>query len=152
MKSRLCFERCFRDSTYLLKFYSFIHFFSILKFFSLNLWFIFFLFYINTCVFFFFVFVFIYLFGCAGSSMLYMGFLYLQQVGLLLIAVHGLTAVASLVVEHKLQSIQTSVVVAHGQLLCRMWGLPRSETEPMSPAFISRFYPYHQGSPWFIFF
>ena len=53
MKSRLCFERCFRDSTYLLKLYSFVHFFGIFKFFSLNLLFIFFFFYINTCVFFF---------------------------------------------------------------------------------------------------
>ena len=63
---------------------------------------IFLILYKHLCFLFFFVFVFIYLFGCAGSSMLYMGFLYLQQVGLLLIAVHGLTAVASLVVEHKL--------------------------------------------------
>ena len=61
-----------------------------------------FLFHMNICVFFFFVFVFIYLFGCAGSSVRRMGFLYLQRGGLLLVAVHGLIAVASLVVEHKL--------------------------------------------------
>ena len=104
MKSRLCFERCFRDSTYLLKLYSFVHFFGIFKFFSLNLLFIFFFFYINTCVFFlkknlylFICLVVLYLHCCVWA------FSTCIEWGLLLVAVHGLLiAVASLVVECKL--------------------------------------------------
>ena len=56
--------------------------------------------------------------------------------GLSLVVVCGLlTAVASLVVKHRLSSCGTR---AH--LLCDVWDLPRPEIEPLSPALAGGFY------------
>ena len=78
----------------------------------------------------------IYFFGCSGSSWLCTGFLWLQRLGLLVVAVHGLlNAVASPVAEHGLRHVSTaaaarrlesadSVVVAHGLPLCSLWNRP----------------------------
>ena len=53
-------------------------------------------------------------FGCTGSQLLFTGFLYGGEQALLLIVVHGLlTAVASLIMEHRLQDLQDSVIVLH---------------------------------------
>ena len=60
--------------------------------------------------------------------------------GPLFIAVHGpLTIVASLVVEHRLQTRRLSNCGSRAQLLCSMWDLPRPGLEPMSPALAGRF-------------
>ena len=83
-------------------------------------------------------------FGYAGSSLLCTGFLYVRQVGLLLIAVHGLLiAAVSLVAKHGLQKTQSLVVVAH-KLSCstahRIFlhqGSNRDRT--VSPALAGRF-------------
>ena len=59
--------------------------------------------------------------------------------GPLFIAVRGpLTIVASLVVEHRLQTRRLSKCGSRAQLLCGMWDLPRPGLEPMSPALAGR--------------
>ena len=60
--------------------------------------------------------------------------------GPLFIAVHGpLTIVASLVVEHRLQTRRLSNCGSRAQLLCGMWDLPRPGHKPVSPALAGRF-------------
>ena len=60
--------------------------------------------------------------------------------GPLFIAVHGLlTIVASLVVEHRLQTRRFSSCGSRAQLLRGMWDLPRPGLEPVSPALAGRF-------------
>ena len=60
--------------------------------------------------------------------------------GPLFIAVHGpLTIMASLVVEHRLQTHRLSSYGSQAQLLRGMWDLPRPELEPVSPALAGRF-------------
>ena len=60
--------------------------------------------------------------------------------GPLFIAVHGpLTIVASLVVEHKLQTHRLSNCGSRAQLLRGMWDLPGPGLEPVSPALAGRF-------------
>ena len=60
--------------------------------------------------------------------------------GPLFIAVHGpLTIVASLVVEHRLQTRRLSSCGSRAQLLRGMWDLPRPGLEPVSPALGGRF-------------
>ena len=55
--------------------------------------------------------------------------------GPLFIAVRGpLTIVASLVVEHRLQTHRLSSCGSQAQLLRGMWDLPRAGLEPVSPA------------------
>ena len=47
--------------------------------------------------------IFVFVFGCAGSSLLHAGFLWLRRAGVTLLAEHGLLiAVASLAAEHGL--------------------------------------------------
>ena len=59
----------------------------------------------------------------------------------LFIAVHGpLTVVASLVVEHGLQTRRLSSCGSRAQLLRGMWDLPRPGLEPMSPALAGGFF------------
>ena len=59
--------------------------------------------------------------------------------GPLFIAVRGpLTIVASLVVEHRLQTHRLSSCGSRAQLLRGMWDLPRPGLEPMSPALAGR--------------
>ena len=49
------------------------------------------------------LFIYLLIYGCVGSLLMHAGFLYLQRVGQLFVAVRGLLiAVASLVVEHRL--------------------------------------------------
>ena len=58
----------------------------------------------------------------------------------LFIAVRGpLTIVASLVVEHRLQTRRLSNCGSRAQLLHGMWDLPRPGLEPVSPALAGRF-------------
>ena len=60
--------------------------------------------------------------------------------GPLFIAVRGpLTIVASLVVEHRLQTHRLSNCGSRAQPLCGMWDLPRPGLEPMSPALAGGF-------------
>ena len=60
--------------------------------------------------------------------------------GPLFIAVRGpLTIVASLVVEHRLQTRRLSSCGSQAQLLWGMWDLPRPGLEPVSPALAGRF-------------
>ena len=60
--------------------------------------------------------------------------------GPLFIAVRGpLTIVASLVVEHRLQTRRLSNCGSRAQLLRGMWNPPRPELEPVSPALAGRF-------------
>ena len=60
--------------------------------------------------------------------------------GPLFIVVRGpLTVVASLVVEHKLQTCRLSSCGSRAQLLHDMWDLPRPGLEPVSPALAGRF-------------
>ena len=60
--------------------------------------------------------------------------------GPLFIAVRGpLTTAASLVAEHRLQTLRLSSCGSRAQLLRSMWDLPRPGLEPMSPALAGRF-------------
>ena len=60
--------------------------------------------------------------------------------GPLFIAVRGpLTIAASLVAEHRLQTLRLSSCGSRAQLLCSMWDLPRPGLEPVSPALAGRF-------------
>ena len=60
--------------------------------------------------------------------------------GPLFIAVGGpLTIAASLVAEHRLQTLRLSSYGSRAQLLRGMWDLPRPGLEPMSPALAGRF-------------
>ena len=70
--------------------------------------------------------------------------------GPLLIAVRGpLTAAASLVVEHRLQTRRLSSCGSQAQLLCGMWDLPRPGPEPVSPALAGRLTTTAPpGKPW----
>ena len=70
--------------------------------------------------------------------------------GPLFIAVHRpLTIVASLVVEHRLQTRRLSNCGSRAQLLRSMWDLPRPGLEPMSPALAGRFSTTAPpGKPW----
>ena len=60
--------------------------------------------------------------------------------GPLFIAVRGpLTVVASLVAEHRLQTLRLSSCGSRAQLLRGMWDLPRPGLKPVSPALAGRF-------------
>ena len=60
--------------------------------------------------------------------------------GPLFIAVRGpLTAAASPIAEHRLQTRRLSSCGSQAQSLCGMWDLPRPGLEPMSPALAGRF-------------
>ena len=60
--------------------------------------------------------------------------------GPLFIAVRGpLTIVASLVAEHRLQTLRLSNCGSRAQLLRGMWDLPKPGLEPVSPALAGRF-------------
>ena len=60
--------------------------------------------------------------------------------GPLFIAVRGpLTIAASLVAEHRLQTLRLSNCGSRAQLLRGMWDLSRPGLEPMSPALAGRF-------------
>ena len=71
--------------------------------------------------------------------------------GPLFIAVRGpLTIVASLVVEHRLQTHRLSNCRSRAQSLHSMWDLPRPGLEPVSPALAGRFSTTAPpGKPWF---
>ena len=68
----------------------------------------------------------------------------------LFIAVRGpLTAVASLVSEHRLQTRRLSSCGSRSQLLRGMWDLPRPGLEPVSPALAGGFSTTAPpGKPW----
>ena len=99
----------------------------------------------NLCHYFFLIFLFI----------IYLLFLFLAVLGLrfcvrafsscgewgpLLIAVRGpRTIAASIVAEHRLQTLRLSSCGARAQLLRSMWDLPRPGLEPVSPALAGRF-------------
>ena len=93
------------------------------------------------CSFFLFFFKFIYLFlavlglrFCARASSS------CGERGPLFITVHGpLTIVASLVVEHRLQTHRLSSCGSRAQLLRGMWDPPRPGLEPVSPALAGGF-------------
>ena len=74
--------------------------------------------------------------------------------GPLFIVVRGpLTAAASLVAEHRLQTRRLSNCGSRAQLLCGMWDLPRPGLEPLSPALAGRFSttaPPGKPPPWVI--
>ena len=60
--------------------------------------------------------------------------------GPLFIAVRGpLTVAASLVAEHRLQTLRLSSCGSQAQPLCGMWNLPGPGLEPVSPALAGRF-------------
>ena len=60
--------------------------------------------------------------------------------GPLFIAVRGpLTIAASLVAEHRLQTLRLSSCGSRAQMLRGMWDLPRPGLEPASPALAGRF-------------
>ena len=60
--------------------------------------------------------------------------------GPLFIAVHGpLTVAASLVAEHRLQTLRLSNCGSRAQLLRGTWDLPRLGLGPVSPALAGRF-------------
>ena len=96
-----------------------------------------------------FIYLFIYLFVCLfiylflavlGLRFCARAFSSCGERGPLLIVVHGpLTAVASLVVEHRLQTHRLSSCGSRAQLLCGMWDPPRPGLEPMSPALAGKF-------------
>ena len=74
--------------------------------------------------------------------------------GPLFIAVRGpLTIAASLVAEHRLQTLRLSSCGSRAQLLRGMWDLPRPGLEPMSPALAGRLSTTApQGKPQVIYF
>ena len=60
--------------------------------------------------------------------------------GLLFIEVHRLlTAMASLVVEHRLYVLRLSSCGTQASLLCNMWNLCGPRMEPMSPSLVGEF-------------
>ena len=60
--------------------------------------------------------------------------------GPLFIVVRGtLTIVASLVAEHRLQTLRLSSCGSRAQVLRSMWDLPRPGLKPVSPALAGRF-------------
>ena len=95
------------------------------------------LFYIIYIYFFFnkFIYLFIYFLAVLGPRFCARAFSSCGERGPLLIMVRGpLTIVASLVVEHRLQTRRLSSCGSRAQLLRSMWDLPRPGLEPMSPA------------------
>ena len=96
-----------------------------------------------------FFFVFKFIFGCAGSFLLCVGFTSCNERGLLQLRwVHGLLiVVASLVAEHCFQGSQASVIVAHrlsGPAACGIFPDQGSNPCPLQ----ADSYPLHpQGSP-----
>ena len=74
---------------------------------------------------------FLFIFSCAGSSLLHMGFLQLWCV--------DFSLQWPLVAEHMLQSVWVSVVVVHG-LSCPTTCAIFSGIEPLSPALAGRFF------------
>ena len=91
--------------------------------------------------FFFKINLFIYLFlAVLGLCFCVRAFSSSSERGPLFIAVSGpLTAVASPIAEHRLQTRRLSSCGSRAQPLCGMWDLPRPGLEPMSPALAGRF-------------
>ena len=87
------------------------------------------------------IYLFIYLFlAVLGLRFCARAFSSCVKGGPLFIALHGpLTIVASLVVEHRLQTCRLSSCGSRAQLLRGMWDLPRPGPEPVSPALAGRF-------------
>ena len=88
-----------------------------------------------------FIYLFIYLFlAVSGLHFCARAFSSCGKQRPLFIAVRGpLTIVASLVVEHRLQTRRLSSCGSRAQLLRGMWDLPRPGLEPVSPALAGRF-------------
>ena len=82
------------------------------------------------------IYLFIYLFlAVLGLRFCARAFSTCSEWGPLLIAVCGpLTITASLVAEHRLQTLRLSSCGSWAQLLRGMWDLPRPGPEPVSPA------------------
>ena len=95
---------------------------------------------VTTWKYIFFKFIFIYLFWAVlGLRFCARALSSCSEQGPLFIAVRGpLTVVASLVVEHRLQTRRLSNCGSRAQLLRGMWDLPRSGLEPVSPALAGR--------------
>ena len=90
-----------------------------------------------TCLFFFFL---IYFLAVLGLRFCARAFSSCGKRGPLFIAVRGpLTVVASLVVEHGLQTLRLSSCGSRAQLLHGMWDLPRPGLEPVSATLAGRF-------------
>ena len=89
----------------------------------------------------FFFFFLIYLFlGVLGLRFCVRAFSSSGERGPLFIAVRRpLTAAASPIAEHRLQTRRLSSCGSRAQPLCGMWNLPRPGLEPMSPALAGRF-------------
>ena len=108
------------------------------------------LFYQKTFLSFFKIYLFLFL-AALGLRCCARAFSSCREHGLLFVAVRGLTAVASLVAEHRLQArglsscgLRTvehrlSSCGAQAQLLCGMWDLPGSGLKPVSPALAGGF-------------
>ena len=99
---------------------------------------------------FIYLFIYLFIFGCVGSSFLCEGFLWLWRAGATLHRGRGpLTVVASLVVEHRLQTRRLSSCGSRAQLLRGMWDLPRPGLEPVSSALAGGFSTTAPpGKPW----
>ena len=92
------------------------------------------------CLFLFFNFYFYLFLAVLGLRFCARAFSSCGERGPLFIAVRGpLTVVASLVVEHRLQTRRLSSCGSRAQLLCSMWDLPAPGLEPMSPALAGGF-------------
>ena len=107
-----------------------------------------------TCFSFFFKFFIYYLFlAVLGLRFCARAFSSCGKWGPLFIAVRGpLTVVASLVVEHRLQTRRLSRCGSRAQLLRGMWDLPRPGLEPVSPALAGGFSTtVPPGKPWTCF-
>ena len=97
-----------------------------------------------TTVFFcfnFYLFIYLYLFlAVLGLRFCARAFSSCGERGPLFIAVRGpLTVVASLVADHKLQTLRLSSCGSRAWLFRSMWDLPRPGLEPVSPALAGRF-------------
>ena len=95
----------------------------------------------DYCLSVFFFLIFIYLFmAVLGLCFCERAFSSCGKRGPLFMAVHGpLTIVASLVAEHRLQTLRLSNCGSRAQPLHGMWDPPRPGLEPVSPALASRF-------------
>ena len=81
----------------------------------------------------------LFIFGCVGSSFLCEGPLQSRQAGPLFTVVRGaLILMASLVVEHRLQTRRLSSCGSRAPPLHGMWDLPRPRLEPVSPSLAGR--------------
>ena len=94
--------------------------------------------------------IYLFIYGCVGLRFCARAFSSCGKRGPLFIVVRGpLTIAASLVAEHRLQTLRLGNCGSRAQLLCGMWDLPRPGLEPMSPALAGRLSTTAPpGKPW----